>query len=114
VALIITGSAAVFLHWSLFGLGIWLLAAGSGIACPVTVRAVCALAGGCALLAKRLEDICHGAAPFRSRRSSRATGHWRLGEILCNICKAAVAQQSAVWIDRNWATLVGGIWVLPD
>jgi hypothetical protein len=52
VALIITASAAVFLDWSLLGLGIWLLAvaAGSGFAGPVTVWAVCALAGGGSLL----------------------------------------------------------------
>jgi hypothetical protein len=53
VALIIAASAAVFLDWSLLGLGIWLLAvaAGSGFAGPVTVWAVCALAGGGSLLA---------------------------------------------------------------
>ena len=52
VALIIAASAAVFLNWSLFGLGLWLLAvaAGSGFAGPVTVWAVSALAGGGALL----------------------------------------------------------------
>jgi hypothetical protein len=52
VALIFAASAAVFLDWSLFGLGIWLLAvaAGSGFAGPVTVWAVSALAGGGALL----------------------------------------------------------------
>jgi hypothetical protein len=52
VALIIAASAAVFLDWSLLGLGIWLLAvaAGSGFAGPVTVWAVSALAGGGALL----------------------------------------------------------------
>ncbi len=52
VALIIAGSAAVFLDWSLLGLGLWLLAvaAGSGFAGPVTVWAVSALAGGGALL----------------------------------------------------------------
>jgi hypothetical protein len=52
VALIIAASAAVFLDWSLFGLGIWLLAlaAGSGFAGPVGVWAVSALAGGGALL----------------------------------------------------------------
>lgn len=52
VALIIAASAAVFLNWSLFGLGLWLLAvaAGSGFAGPVGVWAVSALAGGGALL----------------------------------------------------------------
>jgi hypothetical protein len=52
VALIIAGSAAVFMDWSLLGLGLWLLAvaAGSGFAGPVTVWAVSALAGGGALL----------------------------------------------------------------
>jgi len=52
VALIIAASAAVFLDWSLLGLGLWLLAvaAGSGFAGPVTVWAVSALAGGGALL----------------------------------------------------------------
>jgi hypothetical protein len=52
VALIIAASAAVFLNWSLLGLGLWLLAvaAGSGFAGPVTVWAVSALAGGGALL----------------------------------------------------------------
>jgi hypothetical protein len=52
VALIIAASAAVFLNWSLFVLGLWLLAvaAGSGFAGPVTVWAVSALAGGGALL----------------------------------------------------------------
>ncbi|MGA3155227.1 MAG: hypothetical protein ACLQK8_23115 [Streptosporangiaceae bacterium] len=52
VALIIAASGAVFLDWSLFGLGLWLLAvaAGSGFAGPVTVWAVSALAGGGALL----------------------------------------------------------------
>jgi hypothetical protein len=52
VALIIAASAAVFLDWSLLGLGLWLLAvaAGSGFAGPVTVWAVGALAGGGALL----------------------------------------------------------------
>jgi hypothetical protein len=52
VAMIIAASAAVFMDWSLFGLGIWLLAvaAGSGFAGPVTVWAVSALAGGGALL----------------------------------------------------------------
>jgi hypothetical protein len=51
VALTIAASAAVFLDWSLLGLGIWLLAvaAGSGFAGPVTVWAVSALAGGGAL-----------------------------------------------------------------
>jgi hypothetical protein len=53
VALIIAASAAVFLDWSLLGLGLWLLAvaAGSGFAGPVAVWAVSALAGGGALLA---------------------------------------------------------------
>lgn len=53
VALIIAASAAVFLDWSLLGLGVWLLAvaAGSGFAGPVAVWAVSALAGGGALLA---------------------------------------------------------------
>lgn len=52
VALIIAASGAVFLDWSLLGLGLWLLAvaAGSGFAGPVTVWAVSALAGGGALL----------------------------------------------------------------
>jgi hypothetical protein len=52
VALIIAASAAVFLDWSLLGLGLWLLAvaAGSGFSGPVTVWAVSALAGGGALL----------------------------------------------------------------
>ena len=52
VALTIAASAAVFRDWSLFGLGLWLLAvaAGSGFAGPVTVWAVSALAGGGALL----------------------------------------------------------------
>ena len=52
IALIIAASAAVFLDWSLLGLGLWLLAvaAGSGFAGPVTVWAVSALAGGGALL----------------------------------------------------------------
>jgi hypothetical protein len=53
VALIVAASAAVFLDWSLLGLGLWLLAvaAGSGFAGPVAVWAVSALAGGGALLA---------------------------------------------------------------
>jgi hypothetical protein len=52
VALIVAASGAVFLDWSLLGLGLWLLAvaAGSGFAGPVTVWAVSALAGGGALL----------------------------------------------------------------
>jgi len=52
VALIIAASGAVFLDWSLLGLGLWLLAvaAGGGFAGPVTVWAVSALAGGGALL----------------------------------------------------------------
>lgn len=52
VALIIAAAGAVFLDWSLLGLGLWLLAvaAGSGFAGPVTVWAVSALAGGGALL----------------------------------------------------------------
>jgi len=52
VALTVAASAAVFLDWSLLGLGLWLLAvaAGSGFAGPVTVWAVSALAGGGALL----------------------------------------------------------------
>ena len=52
VAMIIAASAAVFLDWSLLGLGLWLLAvaAGSGFAGPVAVWAVSALAGGGALL----------------------------------------------------------------
>jgi hypothetical protein len=52
VALITAASAAVFLDWSLLGLGLWLLAvaAGSGFAGPVTVWAVSALAGGGAVL----------------------------------------------------------------
>jgi hypothetical protein len=52
VALIVAASAAVFLNWSLLGLGVWLLvvAAGSGFAGPATVWAVSALAGGGALL----------------------------------------------------------------
>ena len=52
VALIIAAGAAVFLDWSLLGLGLWLLAvaAGSGFAGPVAVWAVSALAGGGALL----------------------------------------------------------------
>jgi hypothetical protein len=53
VAMIIAASAAVYLDWSLLGLGLWLLAvaAGSGFAGPVAVWAVSALAGGGALLA---------------------------------------------------------------
>ncbi len=53
VALTFAASAAVFLDWSLLSLGIWLLAvaAGSGFAGPVTIWAVCALAGGGSLLA---------------------------------------------------------------
>jgi hypothetical protein len=60
VALIIAASAAVFLDWSLFGLGIWLLAvaAGSGFAGPVTVWAVSALAGGGALLVMAVAGLC--------------------------------------------------------
>lgn len=50
--LIIAASSALVLDWSLFGLGLWLLAvaAGSGFAGPVGVWAVSALAGGAALL----------------------------------------------------------------
>ncbi|HTA09180.1 MAG TPA: hypothetical protein VK836_11740 [Streptosporangiaceae bacterium] len=52
VALVIAASSALNLDWSVFGLGIWLLAvaAGSGFAGPVGVWAVSALAGGAALL----------------------------------------------------------------
>jgi hypothetical protein len=52
VALVIAASSVLSLDWSLFGLGIWLLAvaAGSGFAGPVGVWAVGALAGGGALL----------------------------------------------------------------
>lgn len=52
VAMVIAVGAAVFRDWSLFGLGMWLLAvaAGSGFAGPVGVWAVSALAGGGALL----------------------------------------------------------------
>lgn len=52
VAMIIAAGAAIFRDWSLFGLGMWLLAvaAGSGFAGPVAVWAVSALAGGGALL----------------------------------------------------------------
>jgi hypothetical protein len=50
--LVIAASSALNLDWSVFGLGIWLLAvaAGSGFAGPVGVWAVSALAGGAALL----------------------------------------------------------------
>jgi len=60
VALIIAASAAVFLNWSMFGLGLWLLvvAAGSGFAGPVAVWAVCALAGGGALLVMAVIGLC--------------------------------------------------------
>jgi hypothetical protein len=59
VAMIFAASAAVFLDWSLFGLGIWLLAlaAGSGFAGPVTVWAVSALGGGGALLVMALVGL---------------------------------------------------------
>ena len=52
VAVVIAASSALNLDWSVFGLGIWLLAvaAGSGFAGPVGVWAVSALAGGAALL----------------------------------------------------------------
>jgi hypothetical protein len=51
-AVVIAASSALNLDWSVFGLGIWLLAvaAGSGFAGPVGVWAVSALAGGAALL----------------------------------------------------------------
>jgi hypothetical protein len=59
IALIIAASAAVFLDWSLLGLGLWLLAvaAGSGFAGPVAVWAVSALAGGGALLAMAVIEL---------------------------------------------------------
>jgi hypothetical protein len=52
VGLVIAASSALSLDWSVFGLGIGLLAlaAGSGFAGPVAVWAVGALAGGGALL----------------------------------------------------------------
>ena len=51
-AVVIAASSALNLDWSVFGLGVWLLAvaAGSGFAGPVGVWAVSALAGGAALL----------------------------------------------------------------
>lgn len=60
VALIIAASAAVFLNWSMFGLGLWLLvvAAGGGFVGPVAVWAVCALAGGGALLVMAVIELC--------------------------------------------------------
>jgi|SRR5580704_12758994 hypothetical protein len=62
--LVVAASSALNLDWSVFGLGIWLLAvaAGSGFAGPVSVWAVSALAGGGALLLL-------AAAGLRRRRS---------------------------------------------
>jgi hypothetical protein len=52
VGLVAAASSALTLDWSLFGLGIWLLAlgAGSGFAGPVAVWAVSAIGGGAALV----------------------------------------------------------------